>query len=276
MNNLRRELAPISTAAWDEIDDEARRVLRLKLAGRKLVDFEGPLGSAAAAITLGRTERLRSGPVPEVSGVRRLSQPLVEMTTTFELSRAELDAVEHGAADPDLAPLIAAATRMAQAEDTAIFHGYAEGNIQGIDKASPHSALTIAENYETYPRTVAEAARLLRISGIDGPYGIALGPRCYTGVMQATAQGGYPILELIRKTIDGPVVWAPAVDGAVVLSVRGGDFQLTVGRDLSIGYLSHTDSTVRLYFVETMTFRALMPEAAVALKYANTKAAKRR
>jgi len=52
VNNLKRELAPISTAAWKEIDAEASRVLKLKLAGRKLVDFDGPLGPAAAAVNI--------------------------------------------------------------------------------------------------------------------------------------------------------------------------------------------------------------------------------
>jgi uncharacterized linocin/CFP29 family protein len=80
-------------------------------------------------------------------------------------------------------------------------------------------------------------------------------------------------MELVRRLLDGPIVWAPAVDGAVVLSVQGGDFELTVGQDLSIGYASHTETAVRLYLTETMTFRVLRPEAAVALVYAKGKRA---
>jgi uncharacterized linocin/CFP29 family protein len=266
MNNLKRGLAPVSDAAWGLIEEEARRVLKLKLAGRKLVDFHGPLGPTAAAVNLGRVEKLPSGPVGQVDAARRAALPLVELRTEFELSRGEIDAVENGAADPDLAPLIEAATRIAQAEDTAVFHGYAAGGIRGIDQASTRPALTIPENYQEYPRSIAEATRLLRLAGVDGPYAIALGPRCYTGLMQATGDGGYPVLNVVRKMVD-TLVWAPAVNGAVVLSTRGGDFELTVGRDLSIGYQSHNDASVRLYLLETMTFRVLMPEAAVALTY---------
>lgn len=274
MNNLKRELAPISAAAWNEIDAEARRVLKLRLAGRKLVDFAGPLGPTAAAVNLARLEPLKGGPIANVDAARRAALPLVELRTFFDLSRDELDAVERGAEDPDLDPLIDAATRMAQAEDTAIFHGYAAAGIQGIDQASPHPSLSIAENYQEYPRKIAEATRLLRLAGVDGPYAIALGPRCYTGLTQATGDGGYPVLNVVRKLVDGPLVWAPAVNGAVVLSTRGRDFELSVGRDLSIGYHSHTDTTVRLYLVESMAFRVLTPEAAVALAYADQKAAK--
>jgi uncharacterized linocin/CFP29 family protein len=85
--------------------------------------------------------------------------------------------------------------------------------------------------------------------------------------MQATGDGGYPVLNVLRKIVDGPLVWAPAVNGAVVLSTRGGDFELSVGRDLSIGYASHSETAVRLYLTESMTFRVLTPEAAVALVY---------
>jgi len=60
-------------------------------------------------------------------------------------------------------------------------------------------------------------------------------------------------------------VWAPAIEGAFVLTTRGGDFELNVGQDVSIGYLSHTDSVVRLYLQETFVFRVLTSEAAVAL-----------
>jgi len=271
MNNLNRELAPISAAAWKEIDAEASRVLKLKLAGRKLVDFEGPLGPTAAAVNTGRRDSLGSAPAPEIEATRRQALPLVELRSYFELSREELDGVERGSKDPDLQPLIDAATRIAQAEDTAIFHGYDAGGIKGIAPASTHPTLPIPDDYQAYPHSIAEATRLLRLAGVDGPYAIALGTRYYTGLTQATGDGGYPVLNVVRKLVDGPLVWAPAINGAVVLSVRGGDFELTVGCDLSIAYQSHTDKMVRLYLVETMAFRVLMPEAAVALAHKDDK-----
>src|SRR5260370_8448505 len=125
MNNLKRELAPIPTAAWQEIDAEATRVLKLKLAGRKLVDFEGPLGPTEGAVNTGRRERLGAAPVADVEASRRQVLPLVELRAYFELSREEMDAVGRGAKDPELQPLIAPATRTASPETTPIFHVYA-------------------------------------------------------------------------------------------------------------------------------------------------------
>src|SRR5258705_77394 len=110
--------------------------------------------------------------------------PLVEMRFYFEMTREEMDAIELGSEDPELQPLIAAATRLAYAEDTAIFHGYAAGGIKGIDQASAHPILPIPDDYQAYPHSIAEATRLLRLAGVDGPYAIALGPRYYTRLTQ--------------------------------------------------------------------------------------------
>jgi uncharacterized linocin/CFP29 family protein len=272
MNNLKRELAPISSAAWKEIDAEATRVLKLKLAGRKLVDFEGPLGPTAGAVNTGRREPLGGSPADNVEATRRQTLPLIELRSYFELSREEIDAVERGAEDPELQPLIDAASRIAYAEDTAIFHGYAAGGIEGIDRASAHPILPIPDDYQAYPHTIAEATRLLRLAGVDGPYAIAMGPRYYAGLTHAVGDGGYPVLNVVRALVDGPLVWAPAVNGAIVVSLRGGDFKLTIGTDVSIAYQNHTDDVVRLYLLETMAFRVLTPEAAVALTHDDAKA----
>jgi uncharacterized linocin/CFP29 family protein len=71
-------------------------------------------------------------------------------------------------------------------------------------------------------------------------------------------------------------VWAPAVDGAVVLSQRGGDFDLTVGQDASIAYRSHDAGTVTLELQETAVFVPTSPEAAVALRHPGNKPRTRR
>src|SRR4051794_28498067 len=243
MDHLRKELAPISSAAWDEIEDEANRTLRHYLAGRHVVGFDGPHGWSMSAVANGRTTTIASSP-DGVEGKLRTVQPLVELRQTFELSRAELDAVDRGSSSPDLDPLIDAAQKFALTEDRAIFHGYAAAGITGIAEASPHEPVEIRDDYNLYPGSVARATAKLRAAGIAGPYAIALGPRCYTGVVETTEHGGYPVLEHIRMILGGPVVWAPGVNGAVVVSLRGGDYELVVGQDVSIGYLNHTDETV--------------------------------
>jgi len=268
MDLLKRNLAPITPEAWKQIDDEAARVLRLHLAGRKLVDVDGPYGWHHGAVNTGRLEIKHDGGLSVPWGVREVA-PLIELRMPFELSIMELDCAARGAV-LELDPVVKAAELVARAEDTAIFNGFQGGSIAGIIPRSPHAAITIPDNYADYPSAVVEAAETLRRGGIDGPYALALGPECYAGLAQA-AEDGYPIRERVARVVDGPIVWAPAVDGAVVLSTRGGDFQLCVGQDLSIGYAAHDNAKVWLYLTESFTFRVLESAAAVHLKHKRSK-----
>jgi uncharacterized linocin/CFP29 family protein len=269
VNHLFRELAPITAAGWAAIEEEAASTLRTYLTGRKLVDFSGPHGWEESAVDLGRVEPVKS-PHADVGASKRVVQPLVELRTDFTVSRAELDAIERGSKSPDLDAVRDAAVRLAEAEDKAVFHGFAAAGIVGIGEASDHAAIPIPDDYEEYPSAVASAVAKLRAGGVDGPYAIALGPRCYTGVLETT-QGGYPVLNHIRTILDGPIFWAPAVDGAIVVSTRGGDFELTCGQDVSIGFASHDAGGVSLYLQESLAFRVHSPEAAVALVYGKKK-----
>ena len=266
MNHLTKELAPVSDAAWAQIDEEAARSLKHFLAGRRLLDVSGPLGWGHSAVDLGRIETLTTAPHAEVEAARRRVQPLVELRTRFSLSHAELEAAERGA-QLDLDPVIDASRAAALAEDGLVFHGFEAGGVTGIGPASPHAPVTIGDDYNHYPEHVAKAVATLRAADIAGPYAIALGSRCYTGVTETTERGGYPVFEHLHQILDGPVVWAPAVDGAIVVSQRGGDFELTIGEDFSIGYLSHDGTSVQLYLGESLTLVDHTPEAAVALVY---------
>ena len=84
-------------------------------------------------------------------------------------------------------------------------------------------------------------------------------------MVETAEHGGYPLLEHLRKILEGPIVWAPGVKGAIVLSTRGGDFLFESGQDLSIGYDGHDRDVVRLYLEQSFSFRVATPEAAVAL-----------
>jgi len=260
---LKRNHAPITPEAWKQIDDEAKRVLQLNLAGRKLVDFDGPHGWQYSAVNTGHlTIRTDSGlGVPW--GVRGVV-PVIEIRVPFELPMMELDNASRGAV-LDLPAVVSVAEKAAHAEDTAVFNGFKAGGIEGIIPSSPHPAITIPDDYADYPSIVVDAVETLRRGGINGPYALALGPGCYAGLAQA-AEDGYPIRERVEHFLDGPMVLAPKVDGAVLLSHRGGDFQLSVGQDLSIGYAGHDKEKVYLYLTESFAFRVLERGAAVYLK----------
>jgi uncharacterized linocin/CFP29 family protein len=263
MDLLKRNHAPITPAAWKQIDDEAKRVLQLNLAGRKLVDFDGPHGWQYAAVNTGHLTLRTDGGLGVPWGVRDVA-PLIELRVPFELPIMELDNASRGAV-LGLAAVVSAAEKTAHAEDNAIFNGFKAGGIEGIIPTAAHPALTIPDDYADYPSVVVNAVETLRRAGINGPYALALGPNCYAGLAQA-AQDGYPIRERVEHFLDGPMVLAPKVDGAVLLSHRGGDFQLSVGQDLSIGYAGRDQEKVYLYLTESFAFRVLERGAAVYLK----------
>ncbi|QDG49577.1 bacteriocin [Persicimonas caeni] len=264
MNDLFRERAPITEEAWREIEEEAVRVLKRTLAARKIVDFSGPHGWKKSSVDLGRVEPLSDAPQAGTEANIRKVQPLVELRVPFELSRREVEAAGRGAENPELEPVTDAARKAALAEDRSVFHGFRQAGIDGIFEVSARLESSASPGFENYPIIVAEALDRLRIEGVSGPYAIVLGRDCYTG-LSTTHIDGYPVIEDVKRMLDGPVIWAPGVDGAVVTSLRGGDFELTVGRDFSIGYLSHDVDKVQLYLEESFTFRILAPEAAVPL-----------
>ncbi|GAA5043843.1 family 1 encapsulin nanocompartment shell protein [Nocardia callitridis] len=264
MNNLHRELAPITSEAWAEIGEEATRTFKRHIAGRRVVDLSGPHGSDYAAVGTGHTTPI-AAPDEGVLARQRVVAPLVELRVPFRLSREELDNVERGSKDVDLDPVKDAARRIAFAEDRAIFEGYPAANITGIRGSSSNKPIPVPGDPRLVPEAIAQALSELRLAGVDGPYSVLLSAELFTAVSE-TSDHGHPIRTHIERLIpEGEIVWAPAIDGAFVLTTRGGDFDLRLGQDLSIGYLSHDAETVQLYFQQSLTFLAYTAEAAVAL-----------
>ena len=265
MSHLLRSFAPIPSGSWELIDTEAKERLGAALGARKLVDFAGPLGWEYSATNLGRTRPVSSAPVEGVTAAARRVLPLVELRAAFSVSRDELRDGERGAVDVDLDSLDEAAHRVAVAENIAVFRGWEQAGIVGIAQATPHAAIEREPTIDRFPRRVARAVEVLRTAGIDGPYAVALSPDEYTAVIETTEHGGYPLFDHLRKILGGPIVWAPGIEGSVVVSQRGGDFLFESGQDLAIGYDLHDADSVHLYFEESFSFRVATPEAAVVL-----------
>ena len=263
MNNLHRELAPISDAAWAGIEEEATRTLKRYLAARRVVDVEGPGGVGLSAVGTGHLKTIASPDVGILARQREV-KPLVELRVPFELDRQQIDDVERGADDSDWQPVKDAAKKIAYAEDRAIFEGYAAAGIGGVRQGTSNPVMTLPADVRQYPDAIAQALSQLRLVGVNGPYSVLLGADAYTALAE-TVDNGYPVLEHVKKLVNDEIIWAPALSGAFVLTTRGGDFDLHLGQDVSIGYLSHTDTTVRLYLQETFTFLLLTTEAVVAL-----------
>jgi uncharacterized linocin/CFP29 family protein len=266
MNHLFRHLAPVTEDTWSVLDDEARTRLAPALGARALVDFAGPFGWTYSSSNVGRVTRVVDAPLDAVVARTRIVLPLTEVRAPFALSREELDSTARGAVDTDLTPLDQAASRIATVENSAVFNGWDAVGIAGIVPTSPHEPLVRDDDPGRFAQSVAAAVTVLDRAGIGGPYGLALDTPGWASVMGGSDAGGSPLERHLRTILGGAIAWVPGIDGAVVVSQRGGDFLFESGQDISLGYAAHTADDVTLYLEESFSFRISTPEAAIAIR----------
>ena len=169
MNNLHRELAPISDAAWAQIEEETTRTLKRYLAGRRVADVVSPGVASLPGVATGHLKSI-AAPADGVIAQQRQAKPLVEVRVPFELSRQAIDDVERGSADSDWQPAKEAAKTIAFAEDRAIFAGYTAADIQGVRESTSNPIRPLPADVREYPDAIAQALTQLRLVGVNGPY----------------------------------------------------------------------------------------------------------
>ena len=152
MNNLHRELAPISDGAWAQIEEETSRTFKRYLAGRRVVDVHAPEGTALSAVGTGHLRTI-AAPKDGIIARQREVKSLVELRVPFELSRQMIDDVDRGANDSDWQPAKDAARLVAFAEDGAIFDGYTAAGIEGVRQGTSNPKTTLPADVREYPRS---------------------------------------------------------------------------------------------------------------------------
>jgi uncharacterized linocin/CFP29 family protein len=257
MDFLKRELAPISDAAWQFITEEAGRALRARLSARRVVHVDGPKGLDHAAIGLGRLTIPEAQPFAGVCfGVHRVL-PLVELRASFELDIWELDNADRGAKDIDVQPLLQAANDIAAVEERAVFEGLPEAGIAGMRQAARHAPLGLGLDAASYPDAVARALIVLRDADVRGPFALVLGRQPYR-VLDG-ASGTYPLRKQIEQQLGGPILLATSIEGGFLVATEVDGLQLSLGQDLALCYESHTSQMVKLCLTESFAFRVFDP-----------------
>ncbi len=263
MDILRKSLAPISNEAWEEINEAAVDVLTSVLSGRKVLDMEGPKGWDYAALPTGRIN-VSAGQKSAVKyGIHQVL-PLVEARIPFQLNIWELDNVARGAEDIDLEAMEEAAREIAKFEEKAIYEGFKPGSIKGLKNSSEHDVIPFPEAVEDILTAVSLGVSKMKSASVEGPYSLVLSTERWQKVN--SFMRGYPLRRQLDNLLGGSIVMAPYVKESYLISERGGDFRLVIGQDLSIGYESHNNKTVQLYFTESFTLQVIDPAAVVVLK----------
>lgn len=250
---LYRDRAPVSDNVWKEIDETAVEVLKSYLSARKVVHVEGPKGSDYNAVSEGRLTN-----VQDKDGVCFGNYQVVPLTETrieFEMDRWELDNLERGAKDIDYEPLEKAMEKIALFEEKAIYEGLDKAIIEGLSGEKSAKALDFGSNASEIMDAISEGIIRLRKAYAKGPYTLVVSPETYKAIL--ASETGYPLSRRIENLIDGKIILSYAIEGAYLLPQDHEDLELTIGRDFSIGYQSHTNEKVRFFAKESFTFRVL-------------------
>ncbi|QJT10269.1 family 1 encapsulin nanocompartment shell protein [Oceanidesulfovibrio marinus] len=265
MDILKRSLAPITEEAWDEIDSTARDVLSGLLSARRVVDVEGPMGWDYAAVPLGRLV-VPEGTQPDglEYGLNTV-QPLVEVRAHFDLDIWEVDSIIRGAKGINLDNLEDAARRMASFEENAVYKGMSTASITGLMESSPYGTLHVSGKAEDILHQVTRGIQAMMAESIEGPYALVVNPQMWLSM--STYVQGYPLKKHLEEQLGGPVLISSFLDGACLVSTRGGDMRMVVGQDMAIGYYRHDKTTVSLYFTESFTFQVFEPHAIVTYNW---------
>ena len=265
MDFFRRSIAPISTAAWEEIDSFAKDTIISNLSARKFVDINGPKGINFPGVNLGRIEIVKDSSKSSVKcGIHQVL-PLIEARIMFRLGQWELDNIERGAKDTDLDPLSDACRQLAAFEENVVFNGYNQGKIEGLNTLKKNSSVDIKKNAESIIDGISEALTKLMIEGIDGPANLVVSEELWKYLARPVPGGS--LKTAVERQTGGKVIHSPSVEGGLLISARGGDTELTIGQDYAIGYHSHSNDEISLYLTESFTFRVISPEAIVGLNF---------
>lgn len=266
MDILKRSLAPIVPEAWEEIDEQAKNAITSVLSGRKVVDVKGPMGWKYDAVSEGTLSLAEESPVDGVSYGMREVLPLVEIRVPFTMSMWDLEDISRGCKTVDFTPVHEAGRKAALFEDTAIYQGLEDAGILGLELESDNEPVEMQLEDEAIISALDTAVKTLSARSVSGPFALVCSLPLWTKIQ--TSAKCYPLKKRVEALIGGKIVLSSQYETSMLVSLRGGDSELIVGQDFSIGYQSHTNTEVNFYITETFTFRVLAPEAIVPFKIA--------
>jgi len=261
MDLFKRQLAPLSSEAWEEINDRAKQVLKSYLSARKVVNVVGPKGWEYSFLPEGRIELLESEGDIGV-GLRR-AKPLIESRIPFKLVRWQMDDIERGAKDADLTTLEEAVRKIALFEENVIYNGYKKGTVEGLVESSENDVIPLGSKPNEIIEALSKAVQVLNDNFVEGPFVLVVDPKTMATLNSHVS--GYPLVKRIEAFLGNEIIVSRVLKDALLLPKDHDDLEMVIGGDFEIGYQSHTDDDVELFITESFTFRVLDPAIIVRL-----------
>jgi len=259
MDILKKELAPLSAKAWEEIEERAAQVIKTNLTGRKAVRVSGPLGWKYTVVPSGRLALVDE--TGDVKVGQFTAKPLVEARVQFSLNRWELDNVNRGAKDIDFSALEDALTKLTEFEDRAVYDGYAKGDIVGLAQSSSNAPIGFGKDAQSVMEALSKAVVVLNANHASGPFSLVVGTKAW--VLMNKEIHGISLIERVERFLGAKVIHSMVLEGALLVPFDDENLELTVGQDYAVGYESHDSREVRLFATESFTFRVLDPSLIV-------------
>ncbi|MGS0971710.1 MAG: family 1 encapsulin nanocompartment shell protein [Candidatus Izemoplasmataceae bacterium] len=252
MDLFKKNLAPIATDAWEEIEERADEVIKATLSARKVLFVNGPLGLQKHAVSTGKLDIINTK--KDVTAGLYQVKPLLETRIKFALSRWELDNVLRGATDVELSPLEDAVKEIALYEEETIYNGNKEANIQGLTQLAATS-FEVNNDASAILEAIASGVLTLQDAFAKGGYNLVVGDDFYKAL--AKPHGAKLLLNIVEDLIGGSVVRSKVLKGALLLPYNHPDLELTIGQDYEIGYDMHDKQEVHFFAMNAFTLRVL-------------------
>jgi uncharacterized linocin/CFP29 family protein len=259
MNILKRSLAPVTDKAWQEIELQSDRVMKEYLTARQISDIDGPNGLELGAVSTGRLVIPPDQPREGINyGIREII-PLIEVRKPFKLDLRELDNASRNARDIDLTNLEEAAKQIASFEDECFYHGFEGTHVPGMIGAMEGKPVKVSLHPGDFIKTIVEQIAVLKQRAVEGPYAMVVPDSVWSALIGPST--GYPLHRQLKEIINGPIIMHHFNKEIFLVSKRGGDFELILGQDISLGFEGYDTEKVALYFTESFACRILNPEA---------------
>lgn len=265
MDILRRSTVMVSSEAWHEMDEQAKRVLESHLSARKFIDVIGPKGWDYAAHPCGRLDIPHETSEGNVAyGIHQVL-PLVESRVTFDLDLWELDNITRGLKNPDLSPLDEAARRIAAFEEKAVYEGLPSAGIEGLWETAKDRTLKIRDTSSArgVMEVISSGIYRFQQDAIEGPYALVASPTLWKSLYSLSEC--YPLFKNVKEVLEGPIILSTHEKESFLVSMRGGDMELVVGQDLSLGFIGNDSRKGTFFLTESFTFRVINSEAIIPL-----------